>query len=130
MEHFRASEVLCDSDDETHGVQWLWPYGGIDFEQGYFVLERAVEPDDADSETVWASRCSQGYSCYRGIDHVTLHRNEVIISLNQRGKEQLACDDLLIEFELDELGFARLTEVLSLVFDGLNQLFLEFLPAK
>lgn len=122
MEHFRATEVICDSDDETYFAQWLWPYGGIDFEQGYFVLVRALEPENEDEQTVWASRCSQGFSCYKGIDNVTLYREKVMITLTQRGKEKLGCDDLAIDFSIGETEFAHLSEVMALVFSGLNQL--------
>jgi hypothetical protein len=45
MEHIVAIEVICGTHEEAHWAQWLRPYGGVDFDQGYFVVERAVEPD-------------------------------------------------------------------------------------
>lgn len=122
MERIRATEVLFGSDDETHWVQWLWPHGGIDFEQGYFVVERAAEPDEGDSDTVWASRCGQGYSCYNGIEQAALCRREITIRMNQRGRNHLGCDDLTIEFVLTDAEFAKLADVLQQVFAGLEQL--------
>lgn len=120
MERVQATEVLCGSDDETHWAQWLWPHGGIDFEQGYLVLERAVEPEGGDWDTVWASRCSQGYSGYNCIQRITIRPAEVLVWLNPQRKDKLQCGDLLIEFELDTAEYARLVEVLRLVFAGLN----------
>jgi Immunity protein 10 len=121
VERIRATEVLFDSDDETHWAQWLWPQGGLDFEQGYLVFERAVEPDGPEWDCVWCSRCGQGYSCYNGIAQVTLHRAEVVVTFNEMGKQELACDDLIIEFDLIEAEFGRLSKVLQLVFAGTNQ---------
>jgi|GEM_PF-3893001 hypothetical protein len=122
MDRHQATEVLCDSDDETHWAQWLWPGGGIDFEQGYFVFERAVESEGGEWDTVWASRCSQGYSCYNGVDHVTLRRSEVEMRFNDRGKKHLGCGDTTVEFDISESEFARLVDVMKLIFAGFNQL--------
>lgn len=122
MERIQATEVLFGSDDETNWAQWLWPHEGIDFEQGYFVVERAAEPDEGDSDTVWASRCGQGYSCYNGIEQATVYRREITIRLNQRGRNHLGCDDLIIEFVLTDAEFTELVHVLQRIFAGLEQL--------
>jgi|HubBroStandDraft_5_1064220.scaffolds.fasta_scaffold245729_1 hypothetical protein len=122
MEHILAIEVICGSDEDTHWAQWLWPHGGVDIDQGYFVVERAVEPDSDFDKTVWASRSGQYYSCYGGIANCTLYRNRVEFTLAERGREHLQCGDLRIDYELDDVVFAQLRQILELVFEGLNQL--------
>jgi hypothetical protein len=118
MERIKATQVLFGSDDETHWTQWLWPQGGIDFEQGYLVLERTAEPEDEDANRVWASRCGQRYSCYDGVEQVTLWRSEIRVEFNNHGKNKLDCDDLVIEFIIQDAEFAGLSEVMQSVLDG------------
>ena len=113
MDRIQATEVLCDSDDETHWAQWLWPHGGIDLEQGYLVLERPADSEDEFANRVWASRCGQSYSCYDGVEEVLLRRSAVEVKFNNRGKERLGCDDFCIEFSMPDAEFARLVEVLE-----------------
>ncbi len=122
MEHIRAIEVICGTDEEIHWAQWLWPHGGVDIDQGFFVVERAVKPDSDYDKTVWASRSGQFYSCYGGISKCVLHRNCVEFSLTDRGRDKLQCSDLAIDFELDAVKFKELREILETVFEGLNQL--------
>jgi hypothetical protein len=89
-------------------------------EEHYLMIQYEENPDEDDTDldlnTYHIERDDQSYGNYGGVKQIILSPNQLMVIPDEQGIENLACSEIIIDFETDSAQFAILTENLQKIF--------------
>lgn len=89
-------------------------------EEHYLMIQHQDEYDEDDADlgmnTYHIERDDQSYGNYGGVEKVILQSNQIQFILNPHGKKSLQCEEVLIDFEINDRQFLELKVSLIKIF--------------
>lgn len=87
----------------------------------YLMIQQGLDEYDEQDirlgmNTYHIERDNQSYGEYGGVERILLERNLIEIELDERGKKNLQCDRIKIDFQTDDENYRLLTEKLGFIF--------------
>lgn len=86
---------------------------GFYAEENYLMIQQNLDAENAEYHI---ERDDQSFGGYGGVEKIELSQNSIEVALNETGKENLQCDGLKIDFEIDDETHKLLSEKLKSVF--------------
>lgn len=113
--HFETDAVEIENTDV--GVLVV----GFYTEENYLMIQQSLDEYDEQDvrlgmNTYHIERDDQSYGGYGGVEKINLSRNAIEVELNQTGKDNLECDGVQIDFQIDEETYRSLIEQLRFIF--------------
>lgn len=86
-------------------------------DENYLMIQQSQEHDEElGMNTYHIERDDQSYGGYGGVKKVTLHKNSAEFVLDATGKENLDCEKVIVDFDIDKETFEQLEEALQKIF--------------
>jgi hypothetical protein len=87
----------------------------------YLMIQQGLDEYDEQDirlgmNTYHIERDDQSYGEYGGVERILLHRSLIEVELDERGKKNLQCDRIEIDFQTDDENYRLLTEKLGFIF--------------
>jgi hypothetical protein len=117
---FKAEEVGIEETE--FGVLVV----GFYTEENYLTIQQSLEESDEQDigsgmNSYYIERDDQSYGGYGGVESIHLSHNQIEVKPDETGKENLDCDALKVEFEIDDETYKTLAEKLKFIFgDAVN----------
>lgn len=115
--HFETDSVLIEDTDLDVLVV------GFYTDEHYLMIQQSTEFDEQDvrsgMNTYHIERDDQSYGEYGGVELITLQPNRIEVELDERGKKNLQCDGVTVDFETDPDNYRLLIEKLRYIFGDL-----------
>lgn len=94
---------------------------GFYTEENYLMIQQSLgdyDEQDVNSgmDTYHIERDDQSYGGYGGVKQINLLRKLIEVDLDKTGKENLDCDAVRIDFQIDDETYALLKEKLKQIF--------------
>lgn len=103
---------------------WLVGFANDDFEPTHYLqLQRGFEDSDQvihlGMNTYYVEIDDQSSSCYGGIEHFELRRDQALVKFSSQGEKKLnGIESAEVKFTIDNEKFTHLQDRLSKVFAG------------
>ncbi len=117
-----ATEIYADYD--SNNVLVLAFSTGFTEDQGYFMIQNALEYDEQDvslgMNTYYIEKSDASMGLYGGIEHVKVERDTILFSLSDTAQERLREPHIEVHLACDDTVYTNLVEKLSLVLNGVS----------
>src|SRR5215203_4960950 len=98
--HFETDSVLIEESDVDVLVV------GFYTDENYLMIQQSLDEYDEQDirlgmNTYHIERDDQSYGEYGGVERINLSRNSIEVELDERGRKNLQCDGVQIDFQTD-----------------------------